>query len=149
MKVREPKALAIVVVVVAVAVVIILAATAYGSPACMTQGEARQHWPSSHLYWHTLHRCWDNSGPARPTSARKRDRIHIDANANVASVVDVVWYPRPFAWAAEPLDPPVVLGVVEYRWPGSTIMEAPVVVLDPMTIVAEAEFNEIDEGANR
>jgi hypothetical protein len=115
----------------------------------MTQGEARLKFPRAHLWWHTLHRCWDNSGPARPTTERKRDRIPVDANANVASVVDIVWYPRPFAFGAEPLDPPVTLGVVEFRWPGSNVAEGAVLVLDPITVVAAAEFNEIDEGADR
>jgi hypothetical protein len=32
---------------------------AYGSPACMTQSEARAKFPKAHLYWHGK-RCWDN-----------------------------------------------------------------------------------------
>jgi hypothetical protein len=34
---------------------------AYGSPACMTQSEARAKFPKAHLYWHGSERCWNDS----------------------------------------------------------------------------------------
>ena len=146
MKIREPKTLTILVVVVAVAVLLIVAAAAYGAPACMTQAEARAQFPAAHLYWHTRHRCWDDRGPARPA---KNYRPLLDPNGNVASVADVRWYPRPFDIAPEQLDPPVVLGVVEYRWPGSNLMDGQVAVIQPITVAAADEFNEIDAEADR
>jgi hypothetical protein len=34
---------------------------AYGSPACMTQSEARAKFPKAHLYWHASEHCWNDS----------------------------------------------------------------------------------------
>jgi hypothetical protein len=34
---------------------------AYGSPACMTQSEARAKFPKAHLYWYGSERCWNES----------------------------------------------------------------------------------------
>jgi hypothetical protein len=34
---------------------------AYGSPACMTQSEARAKFPKAHLYWHGREHCWNDS----------------------------------------------------------------------------------------
>jgi hypothetical protein len=34
---------------------------AYGSPACMTQSEARTKFPKAHLYWYGRERCWNDS----------------------------------------------------------------------------------------
>jgi hypothetical protein len=34
---------------------------AYGSPACMTQSEARAKFPKAHLYWYGSERCWNDS----------------------------------------------------------------------------------------
>jgi hypothetical protein len=34
---------------------------AYGSPACMTQSEARAKVPKAHLYWHGREHCWNDS----------------------------------------------------------------------------------------
>ena len=36
---------------------------AYGSPACMTQSEARAKFPKAHLYWHGREHCWNDSAP--------------------------------------------------------------------------------------
>ena len=33
---------------------------AYGSPACMTQSEARAKFPKAHLYWHGREHCWND-----------------------------------------------------------------------------------------
>ena len=33
---------------------------AYGSPACMTQSEARAKFPKAHLYWHGREQCWND-----------------------------------------------------------------------------------------
>ena len=41
---------------------------AYGSPACMTQSEARAKFPKAHLYWHGREHCW-NDRPAFSSSA--------------------------------------------------------------------------------
>jgi hypothetical protein len=148
MRYRKPvhlPSLVAVTIVVAIAITLIVIAAAAAAPACMTQAEARAMFPRAHLYWHTLHRCWDDRGLM---TGLKNYRAPIDANANVASVGDIHWYPRPFGLAVEPIDPPVIVGVVEYRWPGSTVMDGPVTILEPITVVAAAEFNEIDERAD-
>jgi hypothetical protein len=134
--------------IMAAAVILLIAiAAAAATPACMTEGEARATFPRAHLYWHGQHHCWDNRGPLRPVATRP-PRPYIDPNGNRAELNGVRWYPRPFDLAVEPLDPPVVLGVVEYRWPGSNVADsAPVLVIEPITVVAELEFNEIDAGA--
>jgi hypothetical protein len=149
MRYRTPvhlPSLVAVTIVVAIAITLIIIAAAAAAPACMTQAEARARFPNAHLYWHTLHRCWDDRGLM---TGHKNYRAPIDANANVASVGDIHWYPRPFGLAVDPLDPPVVLGVVEYRWPGSNLTTDAPVVLEPITVVAAAEFNEIDAGADK
>ena len=46
------------------ALITVLALVALSTPAraeCLTKEEARSRWPTTHLYWHTEHRCWDNS----------------------------------------------------------------------------------------
>jgi hypothetical protein len=141
-----PVLIALTILATAAALLIVIAAAA-ASPSCMSQPEARQQFPRAHLYWHTLHRCWDDRGPSRPIATRPAPRAPIDANANRAELTDVHWYPRPFDLAVEPIEPPVVLGVVEYRWPGSNLTTDAPVVLEPITVVAAAEFNEIDAKA--
>jgi hypothetical protein len=44
---------------------------ALASPSCMTQSEARQKFPNSHLWWHGPNRCWD----ATASRARLAQRI--------------------------------------------------------------------------
>jgi hypothetical protein len=46
---------------VAVIVVTMLVATtpSLASQSCMSQAEARQHFPSDHIYWHGPDHCWD------------------------------------------------------------------------------------------
>jgi hypothetical protein len=127
---------------------LIVIAAAAASPACMTQGEARVKFPQQHLWWRTLKHCWSNEGPMRPLATRPNPRPIVDANANRAELTDVHWYPRGFDFV-DPLDPPVVLGVVEYRWPGANLTTDAPVVLEPITVVAAAEFNEIDAGADK
>jgi hypothetical protein len=141
-----PVLVALTILATAVALLIVIAAAA-ATPACMTQAEARLKFPQQHLWWHTLHRCWDDRGPVRPIATRPAPRQPIDANANRAELADVHWYPRGFEFV-DPIDPPVIVGVVEYRWPGSTVMDGPVTILEPITVVAAAEFNEIDERAD-
>ena len=142
-----PVLAALTILATAVALLIVIAAAA-ATPACMTQPEARAKWPQAHLYWHSLRHCWDDRGPMRPLATRPTPRPPIDANANRAELTGVTWYPRGFDFV-DPLEPPVVLGVVEYRWPGSNLTTDAPVVLEPITVVAAAEFNEIDAGADR
>lgn len=54
-----------------------IAPPAFGSPACMTQEEARKAFPHDHIYWHGKEHCWHNAG--------KRDQKPV-AHANVAEV---------------------------------------------------------------
>jgi hypothetical protein len=52
---------------------------AYGSPACMTQSEARAKFPNAHLYMHGSEHCWNDSAangfralPAAPVQSLRR-----------------------------------------------------------------------------
>ncbi len=62
---------------------------AYGSPACMTESEARAKFPKGHLLWYGSKHCWDNS-------AAFGARVHPAMST---------YSPRP-ALAAVPLPPP-------------------------------------------
>jgi hypothetical protein len=44
---------------------------ALASPSCMTQSEARQKFPNSHLWWHGPNRCWDATPPSRQRLAQR------------------------------------------------------------------------------
>ena len=52
--------------------VIVITTPAPASAACMSIGEARQHFGSVHLYWHGLDHCWDAS-PGRRRDATKAE----------------------------------------------------------------------------
>jgi hypothetical protein len=53
--------------------VMVIAAPAQASAACMSIGEARQHFGSVHLYWHGSDHCWDAS-PGRRREAATTQR---------------------------------------------------------------------------
>jgi hypothetical protein len=116
--IKQPMALAILAVFAAVAILIIAIIAAHGSPSCMTRDEARAKYPRAHLYWHTLHHCWDNHA-ARVTRERKTNRAPIIA-AN-GSLAGVTWYPRGFD-QVDAIDPPIIVSVIDYRWPGSNVL---------------------------
>jgi hypothetical protein len=168
--IKQPMALAILAVFAAVAILIIAIIAAHGSPSCMTRAEARAQFPRAHLYWHTLHHCWDNQAGGRART-RKADRLPIrDATVNtcqrsspadtgVSGLADcrdrksrktvdllaaVHWYPRGFD-AVAALEPPVIITVIDHRWPGSNVIDAPILIIEPMTVVAAQQFNEMDE----
>jgi hypothetical protein len=48
---------------VIVVFVLVAATPAYASQSCMTMAEARQHFATSHLYWHGANHCWDAAPP--------------------------------------------------------------------------------------
>jgi hypothetical protein len=116
--IKQPMALAVLAVVAAACILIIAVIAARGSPSCMTMAEARAKYPRAHLYWHTLHHCWDNHA-ARVTRERKTNRAPIiDASGSLGGVH---WYPRGFDTVAA-LEPPVIVSVIDYRWPGSNVL---------------------------
>jgi hypothetical protein len=47
---------------------------ALASPSCMTQSEARQKFPNSHLWWHGPNRCWDATASRARLAQRIRSR---------------------------------------------------------------------------
>jgi hypothetical protein len=65
----------------AIVVFVLVAATpAFASKSCMTMGEARQQFATTHLYWHGPGHCWDATAPrhrvvhrARPTADQARE----------------------------------------------------------------------------
>ncbi len=58
-------------VFVIAAVVALASSPALASPSCMTQSEARQKFPTQHLWWHGPNRCWD----ATPSRTQLSKRI--------------------------------------------------------------------------
>lgn len=62
-----------------VASIVVLTKPSQGSPSCMSQSEARQHYGSVHLYWHGPDHCWD----ATPGRHRiiSRNRSNADRQA--------------------------------------------------------------------
>ena len=54
---------------VAVIVVTMLVATTptVASESCMSKAEARQHFPTLHIYWHGRDHCWDAMAAHRET----------------------------------------------------------------------------------
>jgi hypothetical protein len=67
-------------VFVIAAVIAWASAPALASPACMTQSEARQKFPTQHLWWHGPNRCWD----ATPSRTQLGKRINTRSGAREA-----------------------------------------------------------------
>jgi hypothetical protein len=132
--------------IAAIGILLIAAIAAGATPACMSKAEARAKFPRAHLYWHTLDRCWDNQ-PGRRRPSAKRPSREPDGKIAPPTLAGVSWQPRPFD-GADALSPPVVLGVVAYRWPESNVIDVPVLLIEPITIADAAEFNEIDQQAD-
>jgi len=77
---------------------------AYGSPACMTESEARAKFPKAHLYMHGSEHCWNDSAatgfralPAAPVqSPRRLARAAVPApSPRPALAAAPVPFPRP------------------------------------------------------
>lgn len=56
-------------VAVIVVTMLVVATPAAASESCMSKAEARQHFPSVHIYWHGSDHCWD-------TTSAQRHQIH-------------------------------------------------------------------------
>ncbi|HET7375945.1 MAG TPA: hypothetical protein VFK30_04510, partial [Anaerolineae bacterium] len=55
-------ALILTAIILVLAMMLLITTRAHGSSVCMTEAEARSHWPRSHLWWHDVNRhCWDNN----------------------------------------------------------------------------------------
>jgi hypothetical protein len=52
-------------VAVIVVTVLVAAAPSQASQSCMSQAEARQRFPSDHIYWHGPEHCWDARASGR------------------------------------------------------------------------------------
>ena len=66
---------------VAIIVVSILVATtpSFASDSCMTKAEARQHFATSHIYWHGPDHCWD-AKPVRRRSIQRNADVQVRAS---------------------------------------------------------------------
>jgi hypothetical protein len=60
-------------VAVIVVTMLVAATPSEASPSCMNQAEARQHFPTLHLYWHGPDHCWDAT-PAQRHRIRQVQR---------------------------------------------------------------------------
>src|SRR5258708_27735496 len=56
-----------------------LTAPSQASSSCMSKSEARQHYRSSHIYWHGPDHCWDAT-PGRHRQVRK-NQSNVDRQA--------------------------------------------------------------------
>ncbi len=61
-------------VFVIAAIVALASPPALASPSCMTQSEARQKFPTQHLWWHGPNRCWDATPSRTQLSTRIKAR---------------------------------------------------------------------------
>lgn len=52
-------------VAISIMAIALVSSPALASPSCMTQSEARQKFPTAHLWWHGPKRCWDATPPSR------------------------------------------------------------------------------------
>jgi hypothetical protein len=103
-------------VFVIAAVVALASSPALASPSCMTQSEARQKFPTQHLWWHGPNRCWDatpsrtqlskriKASDGRSTSREAqadRDAPQENAREKVAQDKKIVPEKKPQNWAHE------------------------------------------------
>lgn len=74
-------------VAIPVTAILLASSPAFASPSCMTQSEARQKFPTAHLWWHGPNRCWDATAPSRQRLAernRTREAKHASRSATSA-----------------------------------------------------------------
>lgn len=62
-------------VAVFVVLVLVVSTPSQASQSCMTKTEARQHFASTHIYWHGPDHCWDATPVRRHQQARKAQLI--------------------------------------------------------------------------
>ena len=87
------------IIVVATALV---SSPALASPSCMTQSEARQKFPTSHLWWHGPNRCWDATPPSRQRLAqRNRAREARQAARDAPAEREAAEDKKPSRWSSE------------------------------------------------
>jgi len=63
-------------VAVFVVLMSVLPTPSEASKSCMTKTEARQHFDTSHIYWHGAGHCWDATPPHRSHQVHKTQKIH-------------------------------------------------------------------------
>lgn len=125
-------------------------ASTAASSVCLTKKEARHLWPTKHIWWfrdkQTGDRCWsDRRGPPRNLKLEPvRAKPSNEPDGKIVAPPLRVWYPRPFDGQLAALDPPVVLNVVQYRWPGSNVTTDAPIVIEPITVAGADELNELD-----
>jgi hypothetical protein len=68
----QPMPLAVIAVSMLVMLVVVRPSDA--SPSCMSKTEARQHFRSTHIYWHGRNHCWDATPIRRLTQNHKAQR---------------------------------------------------------------------------
>lgn len=66
-------------VAVIIVSIVVVTTPSFASDACMTKAEARQHFATSHLYWHGPDHCWD----AKPVRRRLTRSIQQNADEQV------------------------------------------------------------------
>jgi hypothetical protein len=140
--IKQPMVFAVLAVLAAAAILVIAIIAAHGAPGCMSKAEARAHFPRQHIYWHTLDHCWDN----HPHQRRAKPSREPDGKIPQPALAAVHWYARSFE-AVAALEPPVIITVIDHRWPGSNVIDAPIVI-EPVTVVGAQEFNELDAQAD-
>jgi hypothetical protein len=65
---------------------------AYGSPACMTESEAKAKFPKAHLYTHGSEHCWNDSAA---NALRVRSAVTVDSPRHPARTAVPAPSPRP------------------------------------------------------
>lgn len=62
-------------VAISIMAIALVSSPALASPSCMTQSEARQKFPTAHLWWHGPKRCWDATPPSRRRLSQREKAI--------------------------------------------------------------------------
>jgi hypothetical protein len=90
-------------IAVIAAAVAFASSSAFASPSCMTQAEARQKFSDAHLYWHGAGHCWDATPSRRQLAMRAKSREQAASEpAREPSPETKVPAPRkPLSWAHE------------------------------------------------
>jgi hypothetical protein len=65
-----------------VVAVVMVTTPSHASKSCMTQGEARAQFPTTHLYWHGSNHCWDATAPRHRLVHRIKPSANREAEAD-------------------------------------------------------------------
>jgi hypothetical protein len=102
------------------ALLVALCVPARAADMCMSLPQARAAFPGRYLSWHGNH-CWYAGRHRVGARDRAAERPQIPITPAPSPLAAVRYYPRAFD-QVDALDPPLVVSVIEYRWPGNNVL---------------------------